>query len=405
MLADIIPTHQVATWLLGSIDQLLDNLGLSKSHTIEEIIYVAVIVAVAFFVSWLLGKLILVGTRKLVKWHHTSIGDDLIQQHVISKCSHIIPPLIFLGLLPFAFQSQSLILHILEVLATLYTIVVTALAINAVLTFVWTRYDRHENTKNLPLKGILNVAKGVVWIIVTIVGLSVIFDKSPATLLAGIGVFATALMLVFKDTIMGLVASVQLTANNMLRRGDWIVADSHGINGEGEDVSLTTIKVRNWDNSISTIPPYSLVSDSFRNYQAMRDMGGRRVDRSILVDVNSIRFLSPEEMELLRQKGRLEGIAAEKIEHAINVQLLRYALEHFLTHDTRVNHKMLTMVRQMAPTATGLPLQLYFFTRCTGWKDYEHTLSDIMDHVYALTREFGITMFQSPAGTDLKSLK
>ena len=168
MLADIIPTHKVASWLLGTIDQLLDNFGLSKNHTIEEIIYVAVIVAVTFFVSWLLGKLILVGTRKLVKWRHTSIGDDLIQQHVISKCSHIIPPLIFLGLLPFAFQSQSLILHILEVLATLYTIVVTALAINAVLTFVWTRYDRHENTKNLPLKGILNVAKGVVWIIVAL---------------------------------------------------------------------------------------------------------------------------------------------------------------------------------------------------------------------------------------------
>lgn len=301
MLADIIPTHQVATWLLSNIDSFLNKLGLRHDHTIEEIIYVAVIVGVAFFVSWLLGKIILIGTRQLVKWRHTDIGDDLIHQHVITKCSHIIPPLIFLGLLPFAFPANSLILHILEVISTLYVIIMTALAINSVLTFVWTRYDRKENTRNLPLKGILNVAKGIVWIIVTIIGLSVILDKSPAALLTGIGVFATALMLVFKDSILGFVAGIQLSQNDMLHVGDWIVVPSTIANGICIDVSLTAVKVQNWDNTIVTLPPYTLVSTSFQNWRGMSDSGYRLISRSMLVDINSIHNTTPEMIEKIKQ--------------------------------------------------------------------------------------------------------
>lgn len=418
MLADIIPTHQVATWLLKSIDQLLDNLGLSKNHTIEEIIYVAVIVAVAFFVSWLLGKLILVGTRKLVKWRHTSIGDDLIQQHVISKCSHIIPPLIFLGLLPFAFQSQSLILHILEVLATLYTIVVTALAINAVLTFVWTRYDRHENTKNLPLKGILNVAKGVVWIIVAIVGLSVIFDKSPATLLAGIGVFATALMLVFKDSILGFVAGIQLSQNDMLHVGDWIVVPSTIANGICIDVSLTAVKVQNWDNTIVTLPPYTLVSTSFQNWRGMSDSGYRLISRSMLVDVDSVHPTTPQLLESVSKlpgmeefitrvqtKGMFYDPALACVNGTIdtNLGLLRAYMCHYLLHHPLIGTDQQILVRVMEPGAYGIPLQIYCYTT-TAWTAYEAVQSEIFEHLAAVAPLFDITMYCSPAGTDLSDM-
>lgn len=236
MFADIIPSHKVAQWLLTNIDNFLNTIGLRHEKEIEEIIYVALIVGVALGISWLLRKIILISTREIVKLRHTEIGDDLIHQHVFTKCSHIIPPLVFLALLPFAFPAKSVILHILEIAATIYTMIVTAIAINTIMTFVWTRFDRRENTKNLPLKGILNVGKGLVWIIVTIIGVSIILDKSPAVLLTGLGAFAAALMLIFKDSILGFVAGIQLSQNDMLRVGDWIVVPSTIANGICIDV-------------------------------------------------------------------------------------------------------------------------------------------------------------------------
>ena len=297
MFADIIPSHKVAQWLLTNIDNFLNTIGLRHEKEIEEIIYVALIVGVALGISWLLRKIILISTREIVKLRHTEIGDDLIHQHVFTKCSHIIPPLVFLALLPFAFPAKSVILHILEIAATIYTMIVTAIAINTIMTFVWTRFDRRENTKNLPLKGILNVGKGLVWIIVTIIGVSIILDKSPAVLLTGLGAFAAALMLIFKDSILGFVAGIQLSQNDMLRVGDWIVVPSTIANGICIDVSLTAVKVQNWDNTIVTLPPYTLVSTSFQNWRGMSDSGYRLISRSMLVDVESVQKTTPELVE------------------------------------------------------------------------------------------------------------
>lgn len=390
--------------LFSARHYLETHLSMTSGDVVMDGLLMVVIAIVAVAVYYL-AKGVLYFVEILVEKTPTTWDDDLITYRLMRAVAQLAPAIAVNHLLPTLFVESPVTHHWANVFTGFYILWAVIHLLVVFTSNLYTAFSHRSKLRKYAVKGVFQMVKLILIGVGVVIGASILVGKSPTAILTAIGASAAVLMLVFKDTIMGLVASVQLTANNMLRRGDWIVADSHGINGEVEDVSLTTIKVRNWDNSISTIPPYSLVSDSFRNYQAMRDLGGRRVDRSILVDVNSIRFLSPEEMELLRQKGCLEGIAAEKIEHAINVQLLRYALEHFLTHDTRVNHKMLTMVRQMAPTATGLPLQLYFFTRCTGWKDYEHTLSDIMDHVYALTREFGITMFQSPAGTDLKSLK
>lgn len=372
MLADIIPTHDVAVWLLSNIDSFLDKIGLGRNHTTEEILYVAIIIAVAFLISWLLGKLILIGTRQLVRWRHTDMGDDLIHQRVFSKCSHIIPPLVFLGLLPFAFQPKSLILHVLEVLATLYTVIVTALAINAVLTFIWTRFDRKENTRNLPLKGILNVAKGVVWIIVTIIGLCIIFDKSPAALLAGVGVFATALMLVFRDSILGFVAGIQLSQNDMLHVGDWIVVPSTIANGICIDVSLTAVKVQNWDNTIVTLPPYTLVSTSFQNWRGMSDSGYRLISRSMLVDVESVKPATPELIKSVKTlpgmnefitrvqtKGMFYNPAVACVNGSIdtNLGLLRAYMCHYLLHHPLIGTDQQILVRIMDPGPNGIPLR------------------------------------------------
>lgn len=418
MLADIIPTHDVAVWLLSNIDSFLDKIGLGRNHTTEETLYVAIIIAVAFLISWLLGKLILIGTRQLVRWRHTDMGDDLIHQRVFSKCSHIIPPLVFLGLLPFAFQPKSLILHVLEVLATLYTVIVTALAINAVLTFIWTRFDRKENTRNLPLKGILNVAKGVVWIIVTIIGLCIIFDKSPAALLAGVGVFATALMLVFRDSILGFVAGIQLSQNDMLHVGDWIVVPSTIANGICIDVSLTAVKVQNWDNTIVTLPPYTLVSTSFQNWRGMSDSGYRLISRSMLVDVESVKPATPELIKSVKTlpgmnefitrvqtKGMFYNPAVACVNGSIdtNLGLLRAYMCHYLLHHPLIGTDQQILVRIMDPGPNGIPLQIYCYTT-TAWTAYEAVQSEIFEHLVAIAPKFGLQLFSSPAGENVSDI-
>lgn len=251
------------------------------------------------------------------------------------------------------------------------------------------------------VKGIFQMLKLLVVGVGVIIAVSLMIGKEPGVILTALGASAAVLMLVFKDTILGLVASVQLTANKMLRKGDWIVADKYGANGEVEDVSLTTVKVRNWDNSISTIPPYALVSESFRNYQPMRIAGGRRVDRSLYIDMSSVRFCNEDELRELESRGWLEGVPLDRAARQVNLTLFRRYLEKYISLNKDVNQTMLHMVRQMDPTQSGLPLQLYFFVKKTGWKDFEHIQADIFDHVYAVIGVFGLRVFQTPTGTDI----
>ena len=228
-----------------------------------------------------------------------------------------------------------------------------------------------------------------------------LIGRSPMSILAALGGLAAVMMLVFKDTILGLVASVQISANHMLKKDDWIVMDSHNINGQVTDISLTTIRVKNWDNSITHIPPYAIVSESFRNYQNMLNEGGRRVYRSILIDLNSVKFLTKEKLQDLDNQGFVPENAAGI---NTNIGLLRAYLEHKIDTDERVVKDMLHMVRQMEPTASGLPLQIYFFTSKTEWKEFEMVQSDFFDEVFACVHLFELRMFQAPAGSDIQSL-
>lgn len=418
MFADIIPSHKVAQWLLTNIDNFLNTIGLRHEKEIEEIIYVALIVGVALGISWLLRKIILISTREIVKLRHTEIGDDLIHQHVFTKCSHIIPPLVFLALLPFAFPAKSVILHILEIAATIYTMIVTAIAINTIMTFVWTRFDRRENTKNLPLKGILNVGKGLVWIIVTIIGVSIILDKSPAVLLTGLGAFAAALMLIFKDSILGFVAGIQLSQNDMLRVGDWIVVPSTIANGICIDVSLTAVKVQNWDNTIVTLPPYTLVSTSFQNWRGMSDSGYRLISRSMLVDVESVQKTTPELLERVSSLPGMKefidkvnssgtfydpGVACVNGSAETNLGLLRAYMCNYLLNHPLIGKNQQILVRVMDPGPDGIPLQIYCYTT-TAWTAYEAVQSEIFEHLTVIAPIFGLRMFGNPTGEDVNKM-
>ena len=238
-----------------------------------------------------------------------------------------------------------------------------------------------------------------------IIGISLIVERSPVAILTALGASAAVLMLVFRDTILGLVAGVQLTANKMLHRGDWVVVPKHNANGIVLDITLTTVKIRNWDNSISTVPPYSLVSESFQNYQAMKRSGARRVCRAIYVDFNSIRHLSLDEIKVLKETGYVSDAARASgdLSPCVNLTLFRTYLESWISCRPEVRNDLMFMVRQLEPTVSGLPLELYFFLSETDWKAFEHLQSDIFDHVYAVAPLFGLIIFQSPSGLDVMS--
>lgn len=357
---------------------------------------------VAYYIcKWLLYLVGIAIDKSPTKW-----DDDLIDHRFMRAVSQLAPALTVNWFLPAFFRAnESDSVHWIKVLTSFYILWAVVRIAVIFIENLYKAMSHRKRTQPYAVKGIFQMLKLVMIGIGIIIGISILIGKEPIAILTALGASAAILMLVFKDTILGLVASVQLTANKMLHKGDWIVADKHGANGEVEDVSLTTVKVRNWDNSISTIPPYALISDSFRNYQPMRRSGGRRVERSIYIDAESIRFCTEAELLELDRRGWLENIPVDRAARQVNLTLLRRYLEKYIARHKDVNPDMLHMVRQMQPTPSGLPLQLYFFTHRTGWKDFEHVQADIFDHVYAVIQEFGLRIFQTPSGTDIASLR
>lgn len=355
-------------------------------------------VAVAAVVTYYVVKWMLYGVEWLVAWTPAKWDDILLNRRMLKAVAQLAPALVVNYMLPTFFQADTTAHRWIKILTAIYILVTVVYIFCIVIDNVFHLMEQTRRLHRYAIKGVFDMMRLIAVCIGIIVGISILFNKEPAAILTAIGASAAVLMLVFKDTIMGLVASVQFSVNNMLRKGDWIICDSHGINGEVMQVSLTTIKVKNWDNSITTIPPYTLVSDSFRNYQAMRSDGGRRVDRSILLDTTTIRFLRQEELAELKRLGFLDGLDIAQAGGMVNSHLLRHYLDHYLKTDERVVHTMLTMVRQMEMTSSGLPLQLYFFTHAVQWDLFEQVQSDIFDHVYAIVNLFGLRIYQAPTG-------
>ena len=237
-----------------------------------------------------------------------------------------------------------------------------------------------------------------------IIIISELISKDPIAILTGLGAGTAILMLVFQDTIKGLVAGIQLTANDMVRPGDWISMPKYGADGDVMEVSLTTVKVRNWDKTITTVPPYALVNDSFQNWRGMFDIGGRRVKRSIHIDMNTVRFCTEEELAHFKQQPWMEGFE-ETGKEEVNLYLFRHYLDYYLRHHPKVNQDMIMLVRQLQPTEHGMPIELYFFSANTAWVKYEALQAEVFDHVLAVVHRFGLKVFQSPSGLDLQELK
>jgi miniconductance mechanosensitive channel len=385
---------------------LIDSARLSITeiwNTTSELrltIFIAMSLLVLYSVDLICRKLIVPSVERISKRTKSKWDDILFSRNVLTDISRVITPLVMLTALPHMFDKSGDIFFWCNKVINIYLVaVIVRLAFSAI-NALYQLSSHNNRTRSSAIKGIFQMFKIIAVCIGTIIIASIAIDKNPTHILTGLGAMAAVLMLVFQDTIKGLVAGVQLSANDMLRPGDWISLPKHDADGEVIEVTLTAVKVQNWDKTITTIPPYALLSESFQNWRGMFDSGGRRIKRSIYIDMNSISFCTPEQTEKFRNNGWLEGMD-EHEEPFVNLTVLRNYLDIYLRNNKHVNQGMTLMVRQLQPTAQGLPLELYFFSANTAWIAYEHLQADIFEHVIAMLPEFGIKAFQTPSGADL----
>ena len=362
---------------------------------------IAIVAMIAYFVT----KGVLMMFEKVILRSPTDWDDDMLNPRLMRAVSQLAPALVVSCLLPQTFADSPASVKWIDVVTSLYILWAIVRIVVIIIDNLYKALLRRDNLKAYAITGIFQMFKLIMIGIGVIIAVSILIGKTPIAILTALGASAAVLSLVFKDTILGIVAGIQLTANKMLQRGDWIAMPNRDLNGEVIDVSLTTVKVRNWDNSVTTVPPYSLITDSFRNYRPMQISGGRRVDRSIYIDINTVRLVSDDELSRLCEDGLVPDDNGDDVRNRrggnVNLRLLRDYLEWYLRTHPEVNADMTLMVRQMAPTQSGLPVQLYFFIRETAWVKYEHIQADIFDYVYAVVRKFGLAIFQTPSGTDI----
>ena len=411
--------------LFELIDRWLIACGLSasKADQLDQFILFALLLLIAFGVDFICRFILLHIVSALVKRTRVTWDDILFDRSVLIHLSRMVAPLVLSLTIPIAFAGvESFGLLLISRLCNVLILITFLNFINALLKAIYTVYNSKEQFRDRPLKGLLQTAQVALWFIGGIVIIATLLGKSPLSLLAGLGASAAILMLVFKDSIMGVVSGVQLSANDMLKVGDWIAMPKYGADGTVIEVTLNTVKVRNWDNTITTIPPYLLVSDSFQNWRGMQESGGRRVKRSVNIDMNSVRFCTPEMLDKYRKIKLLADYIdqtekvikdyneAQQIDNSVlvngrrqtNLGVFRAYLNAYLHNLPTVNDEMTILVRHLQPTDHGIPVELYFFTRTTDWAPYEQIQADVFDHLLAIVPEFDLRVFQSPTGADFR---
>ncbi|MCP5093639.1 MAG: mechanosensitive ion channel [Gammaproteobacteria bacterium] len=399
---------------LGSIHPLL-----------PPVVGVLALLAGAIIIN-LVAKRVLVGTvRAFAKRSSVTWDDALVTHNVFGRLVQVVPALIVFVGAPFVSGLPEGVVQLMRNVAMGYMVLMLTLSLTAMLSAANTIYAASPVAKDRPLKGFVQLMQIVVWIFGGVMIIAAVLDRSPLLLLSGFGAMTAILLLVFKDTILSLVASVQLTAQDMVRVGDWIEMPQFGADGDVVDVQLHTVKVQNWDKTITTIPTHRLITDSFKNWRGMSQTGARRIKRAIFVDVSSIRFQTQDEIDHFTRFALLKGYIENKEQELAdynkglatdvdaevnrrrltNVGTFRAYAYNYLKNHPKIHKGMTLIVRQLGPGPEGLPLEIYCFTNTTEWAVYEDIQSDIFDHLLAIVPEFGLRLYQKPAGSDLANLK
>lgn len=389
--------------LYVEIAQQLSDMGIDKENLSwsTRLTLVALILLISYIMTKLFRHLVIPAVHKITSRTKATWDDYLFNEKMMTSFCRMIPPIMFYLLLPFVFNNIPQVLDILLKGCLIYLVITTLMLVNSFLNSLYEISNEHETLRNRPLKGIYQMINLIAIGIGIILIISILIDQNAATILAGLGASAAVLMLIFKDSILGLVAGVQLSANDMLRPGDWITIPKYGADGDVLEVSLTTVKVRNFDKTITTIPPYALVSDSFQNWRGMRETGGRRIKRSIFIDMTTVHFCSEREKEMFASRGWIDEAQAKPETQVVNLYVFRNYLQNYLKEHPRTHKELMIMVRQMQPTSEGLPLEIYCFSNTTVWPEYEQIQGEIFDHILAVIPEFGLRIFQRPSGNDL----
>lgn len=389
--------------LYVEIAQQLSDMGIDKENISwsTRLTLIALILLISYIITKLFRHLVIPAVHKITSRTKATWDDYLFNERMMTSFCRMIPPIMFYLLLPFVFNNIPQVLDILLKGCLIYLVITTLMLVNSFLNSLYEISNEHETLRNRPLKGIYQMINLVAIGIGIILIISILIDQNAATILAGLGASAAVLMLIFKDSILGLVAGVQLSANDMLRPGDWITMPKYGADGDVLEVSLTTVKVRNFDKTITTIPPYALVSDSFQNWRGMRETGGRRIKRSIFIDMTTVQFCSEREKEMFASRGWIDETQTKPGVQVVNLYVFRNYLQNYLKEHPRTHKELMIMVRQMQPTSEGLPLEIYCFSNTTVWPEYEQIQGEIFDHILAVIPEFGLRIFQRPSGNDL----
>ena len=410
----------IAGLIMNIVDWILGVFGLDHDTTIVTFLYAAVVLGVAIVAGYIAQRIVLRIVNEIAKRWNSDTYHTLTDEHFFHKLCRLIPPFVFLILIRFTLSNHNSLSGTLTKLTLIYIVFVVTIAVAALLNAAWKHIDARANKRKLPLNGLAQLAKGIVWILATIAIVAILLDKSPASLLAGLGAFSAVLMLVFKDNILGVVAGVQLSENDSLHVGDWIKVDGTDANGTVQEVSLVAVKVLNWDKTTTTLPPYSLISKGFTNYRTMQQSHTRRICRSYMIDADSVLPATDDMLARLRSLPFMDAYIAKKLEQRAagrtadvdnpdglvdgtidtNLGLFRAYMKMWLDANPHIAHDSDCFVTCLAQTATGIPFQVYCFTNTSAWFAYEAIQDSVFEHLAAMLRYFQLYTFENPSGRD-----
>jgi small-conductance mechanosensitive channel len=383
---------------LGSwMNEILIDWGIDPklANMFDETIIAVLMIGVSIGLDYLCQAIFVGGMRRYTKRAPHQWNTLLMKRKVVHHLIHVLPGILVYFLLPLAFVRGKEILEFSQKICAVYIIAAILFTINGLLLVMLDVYNAKDKQKSRPMKGFVQVLQVLLFFIGGIIIIAVLLDKSPMTLFAGLGASAAVLMLVFKDSILGFVAGVQLSANDMLRIGDWISLPNDTANGTVEEITLNTVKIRNWDNTISTVPPYTLVNNSFQNWRGMQESGGRRVNKNIYLDMTTLKFCTSDMLDVIRKDVPLMAdYQPAEGEVPTNAQLYRIYIERYLRSLPVVNQDLDLIISQKEPTTYGVPVQVYFFSRNKVWKEYERIQSDIFDHLLVMVGKFDLKLYQ-----------
>ena len=409
---------------------LLQNWLLKHELSAELAFYVArviaalVVLVLSAIANFIAKHYIVTAINYVIAKSKASWDDAVVRQKALNRLAHLAPAVVIFVLTPIALDGLDATIDVIRSALQIYMIVILMLVLDSLLNTVEEIYKSYRASKQIPIKGFIQVLKIALYFVTAIFVISILLNKTPLYLLSGVGALTAVMMLIFKDAILGFVAGIQLAANKMVSVGDWIEMPNYGADGDVLEVALTTVKVQNWDKTITTIPTYALISESFKNWQGMTTSGGRRIKRAVNIDMSSIRFCDVEmlerygkiqyvseyiqtkieELEKFNQSQNVDNSSLANGRRMTNIGTFRAYVVAYLRHHPMINQDMTFLVRQLQPTQYGLPIEVYVFSKDKVWANYEGIQSDIFDHILAVLPEFDLRVYQNPTGADFRML-